>query len=106
MNINDKNATCDPISQRIPEDLPSAVREIQKLRAAELEVRTRLGMSKKLQELTLTNEIRWMRKHEDLIMLIASLSDWKSPDGVLQVKDLEWFKALRAAIDAAMKEPK
>jgi hypothetical protein len=50
--------------------------------------------AQKLQQLTLDNETRWMRKHDDLLGLIASLRDWKSPDGVLQVKDLHWFKEL------------
>ncbi len=36
-----------------------------------------------------------MKKHEDLATLIATLRDWKSPDGVLQVKDLKWFKDLK-----------
>jgi hypothetical protein len=55
----------------------------------------RLEIAKKLQDLTLTNEVRWMRKHEELLNLVASLRDWKSPDGVLQVKDLQWFKDLK-----------
>ncbi len=54
----------------------------------------KLDGSKRLQELTLANEIRWMRKHEDLLKQIYSLRDWKSPDGVLQVKDLQWVKEL------------
>ncbi len=29
-----------------------------------------------------------------LLEQLESLRDWKSPDGVLQVKDLEWFKEL------------
>ncbi len=54
----------------------------------------RLGGAKKLQDLTLNNELRWMRKHEELSGLIASVRDWKSPDGVLQIRDLNWFKGL------------
>lgn len=66
----------------------------EELKAQCDELRTALERSKKLQDLTLTNEIRWMRKHDDLSQLLASLRDWKSPDGVLQVKDLQWAKAL------------
>ncbi len=54
----------------------------------------RLVQMKKLQALTLDNEIRWMRKHDDLLALVESLRDWKSPDGVLQVKDLHWFATI------------
>lgn len=57
-------------------------------------VEERLAQAIKLQDLTLENELRWMRKHDELGKLVASLRDWKSPDGVLQVKDLKWFKDL------------
>lgn len=33
-------------------------------------------------------------QRDELLENIRSLSDWKSPDGVLQAKNLEWFKAL------------
>ena len=61
----------------------------------------RLVQSVKLQELTLNNQIRWMQKHDELLRLIDSLRDWKSPDGVLQVKDLKWFRDLAAQLEAA-----
>ncbi len=57
-------------------------------------IEQRLEASMKLQDLTLSNQIRWMRKHDDLLALIQSIRDWKSPDGVLEVKDLHWFKTL------------
>lgn len=61
----------------------------------------RLTQAKKLQELTLGNEIRWMQKYDELLGLIDSLRDWKSPDGVMQVKDLKWFKDLAAQLNTA-----
>ena len=66
----------------------------------------RLTQAKKLQELTVDNQIRWMQKHDDLLKLIVSLRDWKSPDGVLQVKDLRWFKDLAMERDDLESEPR
>lgn len=75
-----------------------------RLLADRAELVDKLERAKKLQSLTLDNEIRWMRKHEDLLGRFASIRDWKSPDGVLQVKDLEWFKELHPAIAAKLEE--
>ncbi len=70
--------------------------EVQRLTSELDRVKGERDGSRKLQQLTLDNEIRWMRKHEVLLGFIESLRDWKSPDGVVQVKDLNWFKALPA----------
>jgi len=54
----------------------------------------RVAKLRQLYNLTLDNEIRWMHLHDELLKLVGSLRDWKSPDGVLQVQDLKWFKDL------------
>ena len=78
----------------------SDLREALK-RGSNMTDQERLVQSVKLQELTLNNQIRWMQKHDELLRLIDSLRDWKSPDGVLQVKDLKWFRDLAAQLAAA-----
>ena len=71
-----------------------------KARAEVERLNGRLSQAKKLQDMTLDNEIRWMKKHDELLGLIDSLRDWRSPDGVLQVKDLKWFNDLAAQLAA------
>jgi hypothetical protein len=77
----------------------SDLREV--LRKSNMTDQERLAQAQKLQELTLGNEIRWMQKYDELLGLIDSLRDWKSPDGVMQVKDLKWFKDLAAQLNTA-----
>lgn len=86
------------------EQLKSALAELAALKARAAEDTRRLEQMRKLQDLTLSNEIRWMQKHDEALKLIGSLRDWKPPDGVLQVKDLNWFKELSPQLDAALRK--
>lgn len=73
------------------------IKEVQDILSLQQQLSTtreQLAQAKELQDLTLSNEIRWMQKHEALLGLIETLRQWKSPDGVLQVKDLKWFQGL------------